>query len=161
MSRWRVAGSLSDRLVQAAVGPTLRGRRVVLRPLRPSDFLAWQEVRRRNGEWLTRWEPRRPPDQPDVAEHRRSFEARCDQRDRDRAMGTSCGLGLFVDDRLAGEVNVNNIVRGAAQYADIHDPIAWRKFTFPGQAGVRAAENIKFQFFGQGGDKAVRGHGFP
>ena len=34
-------------------------------------------------------------------------------------MGTSCGLGLFVDDRLAGEVNVNNIVRGAAQYADI------------------------------------------
>ena len=119
MSRWRVAGSLSDRLVQAAVGPTLRGRRVVLRPLRPSDFLAWQEVRRRNGEWLTRWEPRRPPDQPDVAEHRRSFEARCDQRDRDRAMGTSCGLGLFIDDRLAGEVNVNNIVRGAAQYADI------------------------------------------
>ena len=119
MSRWRAVGNLSDRLVQAAVGPVLRGRRVTLRPLRPSDFLAWQEVRRRNGEWLTRWEPRRPPDQPDVAEHRRSFEARCEQRDRERSLGVSCGFGLFVADRLAGEVNLNNIVRGAAQYGDI------------------------------------------
>ena len=33
-----------------------------------SDFKAWQEVRRRNVEWLTKWEPQRLPGQPDVVE---------------------------------------------------------------------------------------------
>ena len=119
MSRKREVASLSDRLVNAALGPVLVGPRVTLRPLRAIDFLAWQEVRRRNGEWLTRWEPRRPANQPEVSEHRRAFEARCDQRDRERSLGTSYGFGLFVGERFAGEINLNNVVRGAAQYADI------------------------------------------
>ena len=116
--RWRHANSdLSERLVQAAVGPVLRGRRVMLRPLRPSDFLAWQEVRRRCRDWLVRWEPRRPASQVDPVESRRAFEARCEQRDRDRIAGTACGFGIFVGDRFVGELNLNNIVRGAAQNA--------------------------------------------
>ena len=36
----------------------LYGRRVVLRPLTPPDFAEWSEVRRRNEQWLTPWEPR-------------------------------------------------------------------------------------------------------
>ena len=39
----------------------LYGRRVTLRPLIPTDFAEWSEVRRRNEAWLTPWEPRRPP----------------------------------------------------------------------------------------------------
>jgi ribosomal-protein-alanine N-acetyltransferase len=114
-SRWRSTGSLSDRLTAGAVGPVLQGRRITLRPLRASDFLAWQEVRRRCADWLLKWEPRRPAGYPDPAEDRRSFEARCDVRDRDRANGTSFGFGIFVGDRFAGEININNIQRGAAQ----------------------------------------------
>ena len=41
------------------------GRRVMLRPLTPQDFPEWSEVRTRNDEWLTPWEPRRPPRQLD------------------------------------------------------------------------------------------------
>ena len=44
---------------------TLFGRRVLLRPLVPSDFGAWQEVRRRNVEWLTKWEAARIPGAPE------------------------------------------------------------------------------------------------
>ena len=49
----------------SSVGLRLYGRRVVLRPLVPQDFNAWSEVRRRNGEWLTSWEPLRLPHHPD------------------------------------------------------------------------------------------------
>ena len=38
----------------------LHGRRVTLRPLVSHDFDQWREVRRRNAEWLTKWEPRPP-----------------------------------------------------------------------------------------------------
>ena len=34
-------------------------------------------------------------------------------------MGTACGLGLFVDGAFAGEVNLNNVTRGAMQSATI------------------------------------------
>ncbi|NBR76893.1 MAG: alanine acetyltransferase, partial [Actinobacteria bacterium] len=37
----------------------LYGRRVMLRPLITTDFTAFSEVRRRNGRWLTDWEPLR------------------------------------------------------------------------------------------------------
>ena len=38
----------------------LYGRRVMLRPLTANDFREWSEVRRRNHDWLTVWEPSRP-----------------------------------------------------------------------------------------------------
>ena len=50
---------------------SLFGRRVMLRPLTVSDFPAWQEVRRRNTDWLTRWEPSRLPGQPDLIPYRK------------------------------------------------------------------------------------------
>lgn len=122
-SRWRLAGSfagnLADRLVGVATGPSLRGRRVVVRPLRVSDFPAWSEVRLRCGEWLTRWEPRRPMGSADPALDRRAYELRCEARDKERASGASYGFGVFVDERFVGEVNINGVVRGATQSANI------------------------------------------
>ena len=56
---------------------TLFGRRIMLRPLVLSDFAAWREVRHRCGEWLTKWEPQRLPNQPDTTQDRDAFAVRC------------------------------------------------------------------------------------
>ena len=93
----------------------LYGRRVTLRPLIPTDFAEWSEVRRRNEAWLTPWEPRRPPASLDPSMNRDAFQARCAARDRDAAAGVAYGFGVFVDHRLSGEVNLNHVVRGAMQ----------------------------------------------
>lgn len=93
----------------------LSGRRVMLRPLVASDFGSWSEIRRRNEGWLLPWEPRRHPGQIDPASDRSAFAARCTARDRERAADASYAFGLFVDERLVGEINLNNVVRGALQ----------------------------------------------
>ncbi len=97
----------------------LYGRRVTLRPLIPTDFAEWSEVRRRNDAWLTPWEPRRPPVQLDPSVNREAFVVRCSARDRDAAAGLAYGFGVFVDHRLSGEVNLNHVVRGAMQSGTI------------------------------------------
>ncbi len=93
----------------------LYGRRVTLRPLTPPDFPEWSEVRRRNDAWLTPWEPRRPPIQLDPTLSRDAFNARCAARDRDALAGVAYGFGVFLDQRLTGEVNLNSVLRGAMQ----------------------------------------------
>jgi ribosomal-protein-alanine N-acetyltransferase len=93
----------------------LYGRRVVLRPLVAPDFPGWSEVRRRNEDWLLKWEPRRIPIVPDPARDRDAFRSRCNARDRERQAGQSYAFGLFVDGVFAGEVNLNNVHRGPMQ----------------------------------------------
>jgi ribosomal-protein-alanine N-acetyltransferase len=99
--------------------PRLYGKRVMLRPLTDSDFNAWREVRLRNEGWLLPWEPRRPPAMPDPTRDRAAFSARCNARDRERAADHAYPFGVFVDDQLAGEVNLNNVTRGALQSATV------------------------------------------
>jgi len=94
---------------------TLTGRRVTLRPLVAADFLAWQEVRRRNADWLTPWEPARTPGLPDVVESREAFAMRCSARERERQLGTGFGFGVFVAGRFAGEINLSSVQRGPFQ----------------------------------------------
>ena len=101
------------------VGLRLYGKRVVLRPLVPQDFAGWSDVRRRNGEWLTVWEPLKLPHHPDPETNRDVFAARCGARDRERHAGTQYAFGIFVDGAFAGEINLNNVVRGAFQSATI------------------------------------------
>jgi ribosomal-protein-alanine N-acetyltransferase len=96
---------------------TLFGRRILLRPLVASDFPPWREVRRRNVDWLTKWEAARVPGAPDVVEDRGAFEARCSARQRERMLGTGYGFGLFVGGDFAGEINLNSIQRGPFQNA--------------------------------------------
>lgn len=96
---------------------TLFGRRVLLRPLVVSDFPAWREVRRRNEEWLTKWEPTRIPGQPDVVEDRDAFSVRCSARQRERQLGTGYGFGVFVDGDFSGEINLSSVQRGPFQSA--------------------------------------------
>lgn len=94
---------------------TLAGRRVLLRPLRPTDFTAWREVRRRNEKWLTPWEPARSPGMPDVVESAEAFAMRCSARERERQLGTAYGFGVFLGDRFCGEINLSSVQRGPFQ----------------------------------------------
>jgi ribosomal-protein-alanine N-acetyltransferase len=95
----------------------LHGRRVVLRPLVSSDFRQWREVRRRNGGWLLKWEPKPPKGNPDDTENLAAFGARCGARQREWQLGTGYGFGIFVEGYLAGEINVSGIQRGPFQNA--------------------------------------------
>lgn len=97
----------------------LYGKRVMLRPITAQDFEVWSEVRRRNRDWLLVWEPRLSAVSPDPAENREAFVSRCSARDRERAAGTNFSFGLFVNGTCVGEVNLNNLLRGAVQSATI------------------------------------------
>lgn len=97
----------------------LHGKRVTLRPLIGSDWSQWSLVRARNEDWLKPWEPQRPANLLDPTRDRDAFIARCSARDRDRQTGIGYGFGLFVGNELAGEVNLNGIIRGAQQSGTI------------------------------------------
>ncbi len=96
---------------------TLFGQRVVLRPLVGDDFAQWREVRRRNADWLTKWEPSRLPGSPDVVEDRGAFSLRCHSREREWQLGSGYGFGVFINGNFAGEVNLNSVQRGPFQSA--------------------------------------------
>jgi ribosomal-protein-alanine N-acetyltransferase len=93
----------------------LYGRRVMLRPLQPNDWPQWAEVRQRNDQWLTPWEPLRPANLLDPTRDREAFMSRCGARDRDRQMGVAYGFGVFIGNDFGGEINLNNVARGALQ----------------------------------------------
>ena len=94
---------------------SLPGRRVILRPLVLEDFPAWQEVRRRNSDYLLVWEPKRASGAPDPVESRDAFAIRCGARQRERQLGTGHGYGIFVDGHFAGEINLSIVQRGPFQ----------------------------------------------
>jgi [ribosomal protein S5]-alanine N-acetyltransferase len=95
----------------------LVGRRLLLRPLNGGDFEGWRDVRRRCRDWLVKWEPRPATGPPDPSEDRQAFVARCGARERERQMGSGFGFGVFVDGRVAGEINLSSIQRGPFQNA--------------------------------------------
>ena len=92
----------------------LHGKRIVLRPLRAEDHVAWHEVRTRCRDWLVKWEPR-PQGAPYPSEDRATFAARCAMRERERQLGTGYSFGIFIDGSFAGEINLSSVQRGAFQ----------------------------------------------
>lgn len=92
----------------------LFGRRIMLRTLHERDYAAWAEVRHRCRDWLVPWEPR-PAGSPPAPEDRASFVARCAARERERQLGGGYGFGIFVADRLVGEITLSSIQRGPFQ----------------------------------------------
>ncbi|MEO8364294.1 MAG: GNAT family protein [Ilumatobacteraceae bacterium] len=102
-----------------ATSMRLYGKRVMLRPLESKDFEAWSEVRNRNSSWLQPWEPQVPLHTADPSKNREAFSNRCAARERERTAGNNFSFGVFVDGAFAGEVNLNNVIRGAMQCGTI------------------------------------------
>ncbi len=121
----------------------LTGRRLSLRPLMPGDFEQWREVRTRSRDWLVRWEPKPIIGQPDAAEDRRVFAARCGARDRERQLGTGYGFGIFVAGRFAGEINISSIQRGPFQNAYVG---YWIDKAMAGNSYVPESAVLVFRF---------------
>jgi ribosomal-protein-alanine N-acetyltransferase len=100
-------------------------------------------VRKRSHDWLVVWEPRPIPGQPDAADDRRVFAARCGARDRERQLGSGYGFGIFVGAEFAGEINVSSIQRGPFQNAYVG---YWIDQHFAGNSYVPEAAVLVFRF---------------
>ena len=94
----------------------LRSGEVVVRPLEPADGPAWREVRRRNAAWLAPWDATVPPGAAARPDSFRSLVRRLHKQAR---AGTTYPFAIEVGGHFAGQVTVNNIVRGSAQFASI------------------------------------------
>ena len=95
---------------------TLQYGDVTLRPLAYRDARAWRAVRRRNAAWLIPWDATVPPGGSERPATFRSLVARLRRQAR---QGTCMPFAVEVDGRFAGQVTVNNIVRGSAQFASV------------------------------------------
>jgi ribosomal-protein-alanine N-acetyltransferase len=89
---------------------------VVVRPLEAGDSRAWREVRARNADWLRPWDATMPPGSARRAGSYRQVARRLLRQAR---QGHAMPFAIEVDGMFAGQVTVNNIVRGSAQFASI------------------------------------------
>jgi [ribosomal protein S5]-alanine N-acetyltransferase len=94
----------------------LRSGRVGLRPLHVDDAEAWNEVRRRNAEWLRPWEATVPPGDTAAPRSFRALVRDLRRQARDRR---ALPFAVTVDDVFAGQVTVTNIVGGSARWAQV------------------------------------------
>lgn len=94
----------------------LESQGVLLRPIRQRDRKAWQQVRERNRRWLGRWDGTMPPQ---GGTRPRNFTAMVRSMHRNARQGTGMAFVVEVEDRLVGQLSVNNIVRGSAQFCSI------------------------------------------
>ena len=89
---------------------------ITLRPLKASDQEDWRSTRQRNAAWLVPWDATAPPG----SEARpTSFRALVRRLNVQARAGATYPFALEVSGRFAGQVTVNNIVRGSAQFASI------------------------------------------
>ena len=95
---------------------TLQAGGVTLRPLRHRDGRAWRAVRRRNAAWLQPWDATVPPG---GGERPASFRSLVTRMNRHAREGFGMPFAIEVDGRFVGQVTVNNIVRGSAQFASV------------------------------------------
>ncbi|MEO6502317.1 MAG: GNAT family protein [Jatrophihabitantaceae bacterium] len=91
---------------------------VTLRPLRRRDAHAWSRSRLVNVDWLARWEPTSSQSwqsRNSIAEYHRTLS-----RLRSAArLGTMLPFAIVYGDRLVGQLNVSNVVRGALRSCSV------------------------------------------
>ncbi len=95
---------------------TLRSGAVTLRPLARADQEAWCDARRRNADWLRPWDATVPPGADSRPTTYPSLVRRLGKFAR---QGSTYPFAVDVDGRFAGQLTVNNIVRGSAQFASM------------------------------------------
>lgn len=89
---------------------------LVLRPLRTRDADAWREVRGRNADWLKLWDATVPET---AHQHATTFPQLVRRLRKMARQGTAMPFAIEVAGVFAGQLTVNNIVRGSAQYASV------------------------------------------
>lgn len=89
---------------------------MVLRPLARGDAEAWREARRRSASWLVRWDATVPPG---GTTRPASYGALVRRMNRQAREGTTYPFAVDVDGVFAGQVTINNVVRGSAQFASV------------------------------------------
>lgn len=94
----------------------LDSRGVRLRPLAPSDRRAWREIRQRNTTWLTRWDATSPPG---TRNRPRTFGSMVRTMRRSARDGRQLPFAVEYDGRFVGQLTVNNVIRGSAQFASV------------------------------------------
>lgn len=88
----------------------------MLRPLELRDAARWREARARNAAWLRPWDATNPAG---AAAPAPSYRAVVRRMRRQAHAGQSLPFVVEVDGRFSGQVSVNNVLRGSAQWASI------------------------------------------
>ena len=89
---------------------------VTLRPISRSDKEQWRDVRRRNADWLRPWDATVPPG---ASSQPSSYGALVRRLHRMARQGTTFPFAIEVEGRFVGQLTVNNVVRGSAQFASM------------------------------------------
>jgi [ribosomal protein S5]-alanine N-acetyltransferase len=89
---------------------------LTLRPIHTHDAVAWREVRARNNDWLKQWDATLPPNADQKAS---TFPQLVRRLRRMARQGTAMPFAIEVSGVFAGQLTVNNIVRGSAQFASV------------------------------------------
>lgn len=89
---------------------------ITLRPLTYTDARAWRAARRSNANWLRPWDATAPPGSNARPSSFRALVWRLHGQAR---AGTTYPFAIEVGGEFAGQITVNNIVRGSAQFASV------------------------------------------
>ena len=119
----------------------LEGKRVFVRPPMLGDYPKWFEVRGNNRDFLTPYEPIWPENCLDQV----FFQKRLARQAKDwKADQGYCFLIFSNDDgALLGGININNVVRGAAQFASLG---YWLSESAQGQGYMGEALQLIIEF---------------
>lgn len=114
--------------------PQLRGRRLVIRPPAPSDYVAWANLRDASRAHLTPWEPKWARDELSRWAYRRRL--RYYQRDQREDLGYA--FFIFSEDTgaLMGGLTLSNVRRGVTQACALG---YWLGEAYVGQGNMRNA----------------------
>jgi [ribosomal protein S5]-alanine N-acetyltransferase len=89
---------------------------VAVRPLTRHDADAWRSARQRNAAWLVPWDATVPPGGD---ARPTSFVQLVRRLGKQARQGLTYPFAIEVDGTFAGQVTVNNIVRGSALFASV------------------------------------------
>lgn len=95
---------------------TLSDGPIGVRPLVRRDAGTWARLRTENREWLTPWEATLPPGEGSAPESYVGTIATMRRRARE---GTAMPFAATWSGEMVGQVTVNSITRGSAQFASI------------------------------------------
>ncbi|MCL8026836.1 GNAT family N-acetyltransferase [Nocardioides bruguierae] len=89
---------------------------VLCRPLQRQDARAWRVARERNAAWLAPWDATVPPGGDTRPT---TFDALVRSLRRQARQGTTYPFVIEVGGEFAGQVTINNVVRGSAMFGSV------------------------------------------